>query len=175
MWHPPFGSVALCADSLEKGQWLLPTFPSGNKIFPSSCFDARHFSSSLYTTGAFSGYPSCYWSSEGVNLSEFMHGFFKGNCLVVQKFLPLTQSPLVFHLEIMRTYFLGTGLLGWGPWCGAGTPCSQDIPPKFLSTIQGCGTSPFCISTPPTSLDGCGCFNSVVIRLPFNLISDGAE
>ena len=175
MWHPPFGSVALCADSLEKGQWLLPTFPSGNKIFPSSRFDARHFSSSLYTTGAFSGYPSCYWSSEGVNLSEFMHGFFKGNCLVVQKFLPLTQSPLVFHLEIMRTYFLGTGILGWGPWCGAGTPCSQDIPPKFLSTIQGCGTSPFCISTPPISLDGCGCFNSVVIRLPFNLISDGAE
>ena len=37
-----------------------------------------------------------YWSSEGVNLSEFMCGFFKRNCMGLQKFLPLTQSLLVF-------------------------------------------------------------------------------
>ena len=36
------------------------------------------------------------WSSERVNLSKSMCGFFKGNCLGLQNFLLLTQSPLVF-------------------------------------------------------------------------------
>ena len=39
--------------------------------------------------------PQC-WSSEGVRLSKSMCGFFKGNCLELQEFLPPTQSPLVF-------------------------------------------------------------------------------
>ena len=30
-------------------------------------------------------------------------------------------------------------------------------------------------SAPPTNLDGCGFFNSIVVWLPFNLISDGFE
>ena len=58
--------------------------------------------------------------------------------------------------------------LGLGAWCGAGTPCSQDIPPKFLSTH-------FIVSAVSTSWDGCGFFSSVVVRLPFNLISDSYE
>ena len=74
--------------------------------------------------------------------------------------------------EVVGTYLPGTGTLGWGAWYGAGTPRSRDIPPKFLSTTYVCGTSystPFCAS--PTY----GVFNSVVLRLPFNLISDGSE
>ena len=39
--------------------------------------------------------PQC-WSSKGVSLSKFVCGFFKRNCLGIQKFLPATQSPLVF-------------------------------------------------------------------------------
>ena len=62
-----------------------------------------------------------------------------------------------------------------GSWCGSGTPCSWNIPPKFLSTTHEWGTSPFCIFSPPTSLDGCGFFSSVVVRLPFNWISAGSE
>ena len=31
----------------------LPTFLSGRKLSPNSCLDASHFSSSLYSTGAF--------------------------------------------------------------------------------------------------------------------------
>ena len=46
---------------------------------------------------------------------------------------------------------------------------------QFLSTTCRCGTNPLHISAPPTSLDGCGFFNSVVVRLPFNSISDGSE
>ena len=85
-------------------------------------------------------------------------------------------NPLWFlQPEFMVTYLPGTGTLGWGSWCGAGTPCSQDIPPKSLSTTHICGTSLFCISACLISLDGCGFFNSVVVRLPFNSISDGSE
>ena len=62
-----------------------------------------------------------------------------------------------------------------GALCEAGTPHSQDIPPKFLSTTHGCGTRLFCVSTSPTSLDGWSFFNSIVVRLPFNSISDGSE
>ena len=77
--------------------------------------------------------------------------------------------------KVMGTYLPVTGTLGWGAWCGAGTPPSQDILPEFLSTTSGCGTRPFHICAPPTDLDGYGFFNSVVVRLPFNSISDGSE
>ena len=39
--------------------------------------------------------PQC-WSSASVSLSKSVCGFFKRNCLGLQQFLPLTQSPLVF-------------------------------------------------------------------------------
>ena len=39
MWHQPDGSVA-------------PPFLSGRQLYPSSCLDVRHFSSSPYATGA---------------------------------------------------------------------------------------------------------------------------
>ena len=81
--------------------------------------------------------------------------------------------------EVMETYLPGTGTLGWRAWCGAGTPHSWDSPPEFLPTTHACGTSLFRIPAPPTSVDGCDFFNSVVVRLPFidsiPLISDGSE
>ena len=118
--------------------------------------------------------PSQCWSSEGMILSKSVFEFFKRNCLGLQKCLPLNQSLLVLQPEVMGTYLPGTGTLGWGTCCEAGDPCSQDTPPEFLSITCRCGTILFCISVPPTSLDGCGFFNSVVVRLPFNLIS-GSE
>ena len=36
--------------------------------------------------------------------------------------------------KVVGTYLPGTGILGWGAWCGSGTSCSQSIPPEFLST-----------------------------------------
>ena len=65
--------------------------------------------------------------------------------------------------------------VGGGGWCWAGSSCSWDIPPKFLSTTCGWETSPLHVCAPPTSLDGCGFFNSVVVKLQFNSISDGSE
>ena len=56
VWHPLAGSVALCrgvGGGSEKGQWPLPAFLMGRKLFSSSHLDARHFSSSLCATVAF--------------------------------------------------------------------------------------------------------------------------
>ena len=120
--------------------------------------------------------PQC-WSSEGGSLSKSMFQFFKGNCLGgLQQFLPLTQSPLVIAArshEDLSSWHWNTGTLVWASCCGDETLCSWGIPPEFLSTTCGYGTSPFCVSAPPTSLDECGFFNSVVVRHPFNSISDG--
>ena len=112
------------------------------------------------------------WSSEGVSLSKSMCGFFKG-------------LELLGTLEVSSTDSIPTGFCNqklWGliflaleSWAGTGTTHPQLIPPKFITTTCGCGTSPFHSSTPPTSLDGCGFFNSIVVRLPLNLISDGSE
>ena len=93
----------------------------------------------------------------------------------LQQFLPLTQSLWFLQPEVVGTYLPGTGTLGWGTWCGAETPHSQDILSEFLFTTCECGTSLFCICVPPTSLDECGLFNFIVVRLPFNLISDVSE
>ena len=75
---------------------------------------------------------------------------------------------------VVGSYLAGTGTLGQWVWCVAGTP-PKDILPKSVSTTPGWGTSPFYFCAPPTSLDGCGFFNSVVVRLPFSLISDVPE
>ena len=169
--------MALWVEGSEKGQW--PAFLSGRRLSPSSHLDNRHFTFSLFAIGAFQLLPEC-WSSGGVNLIKSLYGFFKRNCLGLQKFLPLNQSPLVFAARSYRDFSSWHWNPGWGAWSGAGTPCSWDIPPEFLSTTCGCGTSPFCISTQPTSLDGCSFLDvvttiSVVVRLPFNSISDSSE
>ena len=114
------------------------------------------------------------WSSEGVSLIKSVCGFFKRNCLGLQNFLLLTQSLLIFA---DRSYedFSWHWNPGLGAWCAAGSACSSDIPPEFFFTTQGWETCPFSICAPPTSLDGCGFFNSIVVRLPFNSISDSSE
>ena len=77
--------------------------------------------------------------------------------------------------EVLGIYLSGTGNLGWGSWCGCATPCSRDIPPKFLSITCGCGATLFHVCALPTSLDGCVFLNFIVVRLPFNSISDDSE
>ena len=51
--HPPAASIAVFGEESEKGQWPLPTFLFERKLSSSSHLDARHFTSSLYNTGAF--------------------------------------------------------------------------------------------------------------------------
>ena len=104
-----------------------------------------------------------------------MCGSLRGTAWDSKSFFHWLNPCCFLYPEVMGTYLPGTGTLGWGTWCWAGTHHSCDTPLKFLSTAHGCGTSPFHISTPPTSLDRCSFFNFIVIRLPFSLISDGSE
>ena len=115
--------------------------------------------------------PWC-WSWEGVSLSKFVCSFFKRNCLALQKFLPPTQSPQDFCSQKL-----------WGPNFLALEPWVRDLvwswdslfliyPSWNSSATCGCGTSLFHVSAPPTILDGCGFFESVVVRLPCNSVSD---
>ena len=58
----------------------------------------------------------------------------------------------------MGTFLPGTGNLGWGGWCGAGTFVPQGwtsiakIPQLLLTATGGFGISQFGIFTAPTSL-----------------------
>ena len=85
----------------------------------------------------------------------------------LQKFLPLTQSLLVFGARNCVDLSSWLWKPGLGDCCGSGTTHHRDIPPKFLYITHGCRTSLFHISDFPTSLDGCGFFNSVIVRFPF--------
>ena len=149
---------------------------SGTELSSGSCLDARHFTSSLYATWCLS---SCYpgnWSSEGVSLSKSCAGPLRGTAWDSQQFLPPTQSPLIFTARYgdLSSWHWKRGL--WAQ-CGAWTPAPRYIPPNFYPSHVGVGPahSASLHLRPPTSLDGCGFFNSVVVRLPFNSISDGSE
>ena len=102
---------------------------------------------------------------------------FLGPSLRVMRTLLLRPILKVMRncFSLLPRHFPGTGTLSWGPVVVVGLILFQDIPPKFLSTTCGCETSPLHICTHPTSLNGCGFFNSIVVRLPFNLISEGCE
>ena len=73
----------------------------------------------------FIGWQSDHWATP----ARVMYGFFKENCLRVQQFLTLTQSPLVLASRSygdLPSWLWNPGF--WGMWCGAGTHCSWDNP-----------------------------------------------
>ena len=100
--------------------------------------------------------------------------FFKRKCLGLQKFLPLLSISTDFCSQnLWGLIFLaqesGAGEAGVGLGLLAPEISLQNFYP------HGCGISPLFICYPHTTLDGCGFFNSVVVRLPFNLIFDGSQ
>ena len=111
-------------------------------------------------------------------LSDFVSLELLVHCLVRNGSTTLVGevSPLVFTARSYRDLPSWHWNPGLGTWCGAGTPHSWDVPPKFLSTTRGCGAthSTFCISMSPTCRHGCGFFNFVIVGLPFSLLSGGS-
>ena len=104
------GSVA---GELRKGTMASAQLSVLEKAVPQILSDAKHFSSSLYATGAFQAAPLVL-SSEGVSLSKSMCGFFKRNCLGFQQFLPSTQSLVAFAARNFGDLSSWLGPLGWG-------------------------------------------------------------
>ena len=147
VWGSLWGFLgwAVLARLMESQIWpassvALPAFLSGRKLSPSSCNDTSQFSFPCMPLVPFNLLPQC-WSA-GVSLNKFVCGLFKTNCSGLQHFLLLTESLLVFALEVMGPCLPGTGTLGWVALCVPVTLHSQDTIPKFLSTTPVCGTSP---------------------------------
>ena len=64
----------------------------------------------------------------------------------------------------------GLGGLGWG-WDSS----LLRYPSQIFIHHTWVWDQPVPLCTPPPGPDGCGFFNSIVVRLPFNSISDGSE
>ena len=132
----------------------------------------EYFSSFSYASGAFQTAALVLeLKSEWVQVSLGV-GPLRGTVRKSSSFcLPQPKSPLVFIAKVMGTYLPGTGTLGWGACCRAGTSHSLDIPPNFYLPQVDMG--PACCA--PSYQSQCGFFNSVVVGLPFFLIPGGSE
>ena len=89
--------------------------------------------------------PHC-WSSEGVSLNKFVCGYFKRNCLRLQKFLPSTQSLLVFAARSYGDFSSWHWNLGWGGvvWGYDSLPPELSLPNFYLPHVhvgQACSAS----------------------------------
>ena len=104
-------------------------------------------------------------------MSKSMCGFFRRNCLGLQNFFLWFNIHWFLQPKVVGTYLPDTGTLGWGTRVGLGLLAPEIFLLIFIHHTHKCGTSPFCISAPPTSLGGYGFSNSVAVRLPFSLHS----
>ena len=130
-WYLPAGSVALWGEGWEKGHWPLPALLLERKLsqVPPIC----HWCLS-------SCYPRAGAQREWFSVSLCM-GSLRETAWDSKSFFHQLNPHWFLQPEVMGSYFLalepGTGGIGYG----VGTPCSWDIPPEFLSTTCGCGTS----------------------------------
>ena len=106
----PACSVALWR---EVSEWPVPSFLSGRKLSPSSRLDSSHFILSLCATGTSQAATWC-WSLEGMNLNNYMCGFFRGTAWDSRSFSYRLNLCWFLQLEVMGTYLPGTGSLGLG-------------------------------------------------------------
>ena len=106
-----------------------------------------------------------------MNLSKSCVGSLRGTAWDSRSFFYQLNPHWFLQPEVVGLIFLALEPWAWGPAVELG----HFIPESsiFIHHI-GWGTNSFHICTPPTSLDGCGFFNSNGI-LPFNLISDCSE
>ena len=83
-----------------------------------------------------------------MNLSKSVCGFFKGNCLGLQKFLPTDSIPADFYSQKLWELNLpGTGNLGWGPDVGLGLLTPKILLPNFY--LPHVDVGPACSTFPP--------------------------
>ena len=130
IWHPPERPVVREGRAQKKDNSLCPSFCLGESCAPAPALMPDTSDPSHMPLVPFKLLPQC-WSSEGVSQSKTMCGFFKGNCLGLQKFLPLTQSLLDFAARSCGD------LSSWhwnprlGAWSGLGLLVPQISLPNF--------------------------------------------
>ena len=162
---------ALCGESSKKVQWPLPALLSEGKLSLSFHADPSHFSSSPMPLVPVKMLPQC-WISEGVIWVSLCMGPLRGTAWNSRSFLSsITSIPMGFYSQkFWRLIFLVLE-----PWAGGPgmDPHSEDIPPNFHLSHMGIGP-PYSLC--PSYQFWCGFFfNSVVVGLPFILISGSIE
>ena len=165
IWHLPSGSVALWGKVQKRDNGLCPPFSVWEKAVPQHspwCQILQFFPVCCWCLS--SCYPVAGAQREWVWVSLCVDCL-RGTAWDLRSFFHQLNLHWCLQPEVMGTYLPSVECLAEGPGVGL-TPCSWDIPSEFLSTTRACGTSPFCISTPLTNLDGYSFFNSIVVRLP---------
>ena len=138
--------------------------------------------------------PICHWCPSSCFLGaesqrglacishKSIRGPFRGDFWESYSFFHHPNSHWFLQPEVMETYLPGAGTLGSVVCCGPGVPHFWGISPNFYPLHMGVGmpilhlrTSPrisahLHISFPPTHLDECSFFNSLIVRLPYSLI-----
>ena len=117
LWISKVGHTVL-ARSMESQIWHQPTSSvelGHSKGTMTTGPDARHFSLSLYATGALQA-ATLVLELRGSESEEVSF------CVIPQEELlgdPVASSTCQFSQpEVVGTYLPGTGILGWGDWCG---------------------------------------------------------
>ena len=117
-----------------------------------------------------------FWSSVGVSLSRWVRVW------VLLRETAWGFSSFFHQLNphwFLQPEVLGTYLPGPEPWPGVLVSGWDYLFPRYPSQTFICHTwvryhpPVFSVCAPPTSLDGCGL--TLVVRLPFNSISDSSE
>ena len=156
IWHRLAGSVR---GGFRKG------------TIASACLDARHFSSSQYATGTFQ-VATQVLELRG-NESEWVSpcvGSLRGTSWGSSSFFHCLNPCWFLQPEVMGTYVPGTGTLRWGEaWCGAEPDGSWIFSHHTWVRVQP--VPHLCPSDQSVWI----WFNSIVVRLPLNLISNDSE
>ena len=74
----------------------------------------------------------------------------------------------IYSQKLWRLIFLALVPCVEGTDVGLGVLTPEISTPIFICHTWQNRLVLFCVSIPPTSLDGCGFFNSIIVRLPFN-------
>ena len=152
----------LWGDGSAKGQWPMLSLMPDTSLSP--CVPLMPFRR----------LPWC-WSSEGAILTRWVHVWVPQEELHRALSASSTNSiPAGFHSQKLWGLIF-PALESWArcPGVDLGLLVPEISLPDFY--LLGCRVSLFCIHASPSRLDECGFFNSIVVRLPLNLIIDVPE
>ena len=159
IWYQLASSVG---EGLENGQWPLLTLMSDTSVSP--CISLVPFKLLHW----------CWTQRERVWAGETMCGLFKGTAWGSSIFFHWHDPYWFCSQKLWELTFLALKpKLGGLVWC-----CESSLtlyPSQIFIHHMWVWDQSVLVCAPPTSLDGCGFFNYVVVILPFNSISDGTE